>query len=128
MEYFVLLIIIVILIFLSEYFYWEKGSLFFILIIVGLVFSVWNHEFNLTPAEKLARDWKEAEEIAPVTTKVPMIDGCTLYYHFGNGRLQSYTTKYVKCENATVTTEKKYSCGTPKAPRTCTEEIVTKSN
>jgi hypothetical protein len=78
-----------------------------------------------TPAERAAYEAEKAEENRPVTSAVKLVDGCTLYYYYGNGRNNPYTTKFVRCDKAEVATERKYSCGTGKSPKTCTEQIVT---
>lgn len=106
----------------------DLGSAIGLLLIASFLLFGFRSCTGFTAEDRARIDAENAENNKPVTTKQPMSDGCFLYYHYGNGRKQAYTTKFVKCENAVVTTERQYSCGTGKTPKTCTENVVTQDN
>lgn len=125
MVYIVFLLIIIFTLFVFVYFDWDGGTFVVISIIMCIAFMLWNNKINVTPEIDAQRALKQIADEMPATTKVPMADGCVLYHYYGNGRSNLYTTKFVRCENSEVTTEKKYSCG---KNITCTEQNVVKDN
>ena len=128
LEYFLLFAVLALLWLWADRDYWYTESKWILTVLVIIAFSLWNHFYNVTPEVHVERVRVEAQDNAPITIKTPLVDGCTIYYYYGYGRKENYTTKFVRCQNAETTTELKYSCGTSKSTRTCTDQIITKDS
>ena len=102
-------------------------SSIFLTIIFAACLFMFRSCIGFTSEQQEKNRIERIEESKPFTTKEPMGDGCTLYLYYSKGTRNNstYTTKYVKCENASTTMENQYSCGTGKIPKTCTKTITT---
>jgi len=108
----------------------DFGFHIFLVIMLAVSLFAFRSFIGFTSEQREKNRIERIEESKPFTTKEPMGDGCTLYRYYPNGTRNNstYNTKYVKCENASATMYREYSCGTGKIPKTCTEPITTMDN
>lgn len=125
MEFFWLVPVFMIIFLVGAYFDADNYVIAFICVFAFLGFITLRHNGFFDEEVRKQRQAEVIKETTPELRTQDMGNGCTMNYWFAQGPKNGFT-KFVRCKDSKTVTFETYSCGTSKAPKTCTREVETK--